>query len=151
MRWCVIIRSGKWCDDLYVAGLILNTALHRDQFIPVKRQVTAEGWSSWSEKEGVTYVRPPEPILASMVAVRLHLEDNNEFNGPLQVIPGSHIQHSESKTRVKCFVRKGGALVLRPLLLHASSKLTQGARRVLHFLYGPNNLPNGVKWKYTIK
>jgi hypothetical protein len=44
-------------------------------------------------------------------------------------------------------VPKGGAMIMRPLLLHASSKSSVGLpRRVLHFVYGPAALPEGLCW-----
>jgi hypothetical protein len=39
---------------------------------------------------------------------------------------------------------------MRPLLLHASSRLTEGRRRVLHFLYGPGALPDGIEWQDVV-
>lgn len=45
-------------------------------------------------------------------------------------------------------VSRGGALVMRPLLLHASSKATVSvSRRVLHFVFGPRSLPFGLEWQ----
>jgi hypothetical protein len=36
---------------------------------------------------------------------------------------------------------------MRPLLLHASSKATgTSRRRVLHFVFGPPDLPLGLAW-----
>ena len=41
-------------------------------------------------------------------------------------------------------------MILRPLLLHASSKATGGSRRrVLHFLFGPRELPCGLAWAHA--
>jgi hypothetical protein len=46
-----------------------------------------------------------------------------------------------------CEVTKGGALLMRPLLLHASSPAESPRhRRVLHIEYATQKLPNGVKW-----
>ena len=125
-------------------------ALHRDLSIPVKSRVQSEEWSRWSEKEGMLFARPPKSLLEALVAVRVHLEDNTELNSPLQVVPGSHLGAGASKQRVFCHVRRGGALVMRPLILHASSKLEEGTRRVLHFLYGPRALPNHAEWARAI-
>ncbi len=124
-------------------------ALHRDYSIPVKARISAKDWSGWSEKEGCVYGRPPEFVLESLVAIRVHLDENTQKNGPLQAIPGSHRSESSSAPRVACLVKERGALVMRPKLLHASSKLTEGTRRVLHFLYGPARLPNGAEWAHT--
>jgi hypothetical protein len=36
---------------------------------------------------------------------------------------------------------------MRPLLLHSSSRAqAQAPRRVLHFLFGPRELPCGLTW-----
>jgi len=125
-------------------------ALHRDHSIPVKRPFDARGWHGWSKKEGIHYVRPPGSVLKALVAVRLHLEDNTEQNAPLAVVPGSHENHAASGVRVNCLVPRGGVLIMRPLLLHASSKLAEGSRRVLHFLYGPRTLPDNAEWANAV-
>jgi len=40
---------------------------------------------------------------------------------------------------------------MRPLLLHASSKGTgTSRRRVLHFLFGPRDLPLGLQWQRAV-
>jgi Phytanoyl-CoA dioxygenase (PhyH) len=125
-------------------------SLHRDLSIPVKSRFDAPGWSGWSEKEGIFYVQPPKSVLETLVAVRLHLEDNTAMNGPLQVVPGSHANFTAGNSRVACVVRKCGAVVIRPLILHASSKLVAGSRRVLHFLYGPPYLPDNAQWAHAV-
>lgn len=124
--------------------------LHRDYVIPVQHQFSATNWSHWSTKEGIHYVRPPKAVLNALVAVRVHLEDCQESNGPLQVVPGSHLTTETVGERTLCLVKKGGAVVMRPLILHASSKLTRGTRRVLHFLYGPPALPDGAVWAHAV-
>jgi hypothetical protein len=44
-------------------------------------------------------------------------------------------------------VPRGGAMLMRPLLLHASSKAAADIpRRVLHFVFGPAQLPEGLRW-----
>jgi hypothetical protein len=126
-------------------------AMHRDCLIPVKKRIEDSPWSGWSEKEGVLYARPPEAVLDRLVAIRIHLEDCTDQNGPLQVIPGSHRREtSSSQQRETCLVKQRGALIMRPLLLHASSRLTEGRRRVLHFLYGPGALPDGIEWQDVV-
>lgn len=124
-------------------------ALHRDYSIPVKARISSGEWSGWSEKEGFVYGRPPEFVLDSLLAIRVHLDENTPKNGPLQVIPGSHQSQESSAPRVTCLVKERGALVMRPKLLHASFKLVEGSRRVLHFLYGPEKLPNGAEWAHA--
>src|SRR5258706_16131652 len=85
----------------------------------------------------------PVALLERMLTVRLHLDVCDALNGPLQVIPGSHKfgrldarQISEWRVRqttTVCDVPRGGALLMRPLLWHASSRATHpGHRRAVH-------------------
>ena len=122
--------------------------LHRDSMFPIDKKIDNQRWDSLSEKEGKQYGRPSNEILDKLVAVRIHLEANDAENGPLQVVPGSHKTDQDDGERVTCFVPQGGALVLRPQLLHASSKVRKGIRRVLHLVFGPAFLPDGDKWAY---
>lgn len=125
--------------------------LHRDRFIPVKQRLNRAGWSSWSIKEGAIFVRPPKVVLESLIAVRLHLDDSFANNGPLEVVSGSHLDENLAAIdRKPCYVAKGGVLVLKPLVLHASSKLKEGRRRVLHFLYASPYLPDGLEWAIAV-
>jgi ectoine hydroxylase-related dioxygenase (phytanoyl-CoA dioxygenase family) len=41
-------------------------------------------------KEAVNYAHAPREALERVVALRLHLDDSNENNGPLRVLPGTH-------------------------------------------------------------
>lgn len=123
-----------------------SVTLHRDLSIPVKSQIISKDWGGWSEKEGVLYAQPPKQVLAEMVSVRLHLEDNNSENGALQLVAGSHKNLNQNGERNLGIVAKGGALIMRPLILHASTKLKSGKRRVLHFVFGPEKLPNNAVW-----
>jgi hypothetical protein len=41
-------------------------------------------------------------------------------------------------------------MLMKPLLLHASSKASvAGIRRVLHFVFGPAQLPGALRWRAT--
>jgi ectoine hydroxylase-related dioxygenase (phytanoyl-CoA dioxygenase family) len=75
----------------------------------------------------------------------------------LNVVAGSHragrltddeaIALRDARGTVACPVSRGGAMLMRPLLLHASSKARGSSRRrVLHFLFGPPQLPSGLAW-----
>ena len=124
--------------------------LHRDYSIPVKARVSSPRWSAWSVKQSVVFGRPPPDVLQQLVAVRIHLNDTDAMNGALQVVPGSHQVDVESGERSSHFVPRGGAFVMRPLLLHASSKLVGGSRRVLHFVFAPKELPDGAEWANAV-
>jgi ectoine hydroxylase-related dioxygenase (phytanoyl-CoA dioxygenase family) len=92
-----------------------------------------------------------------MVTVRLHLDDCDLKNGALKIVPGSH-RHGRlgatdisklttTKQPAVCELSKGDALLMRPLLLHASSPAENPRhRRVLHIEYAMKELPNGLKW-----
>jgi ectoine hydroxylase-related dioxygenase (phytanoyl-CoA dioxygenase family) len=131
--------------------------LHQDLAIPVAERVDSELCSGWSEKEGELHVQPPVQVLQQVLAIRLHLEACNERNGALRVIPGSHrrgrlnsIQEQQERDRresVYVNVPRGGAMLMRPLLLHASGKVrVDSPRRVLHFVFGPRHLPERLRW-----
>jgi ectoine hydroxylase-related dioxygenase (phytanoyl-CoA dioxygenase family) len=72
------------------------------------------------------------------------------------VIPGSHrhgklshvqIQGWREQEEATCLVPQGGALLMRPLLLHASSAAqVPGHRRVIHLEYAADPLPGGLEW-----
>jgi hypothetical protein len=133
-------------------------ALHQDLSIPVGARVEHPDLAGWSEKEGSHFVQPPNHVLEQLIAIRLHLDPCAEKDGPLRVVPGSHKFGRltanaipvlrERLGETSCIVEQGGALVMKPLLLHASSKARgQGRRRVLHFVFGPPVLPCELTWK----
>ena len=134
-----------------------KVAWHQDLTIAVKERFDVEGFSGWSFKAGIQHVQPPASILEQMIAVRIHLDDADETNGCLRVIPGSHrlgrltadqITHLRTpKEIVSCVIRSGDVMLMRPLLLHASSLALQPAhRRVIHLEYCAATLPKGLKW-----
>ena len=130
---------------------------HQDTALPLLERRDVRGWGPWSKKGGVVYAHAPADALAKVVALRLHLDDSTLENGPLRVLPGtqesgvlSDPQIHEFAERVEpvvCTVARGGVLVMRPLLVHASSKsLGPMPRRVLHFEYAASEvLGNGLQ------
>jgi hypothetical protein len=134
-----------------------KVAWHQDLSIAVKRRIEVPGFGPWSQKAGVPHVQPPDEVLQHMLTVRLHLDDCGPENGPLKVIPGSHRFGVLSREQVKeqteeavahsCCVRRGGAVLMRPLILHASwSAAGSGHRRVVHLEYSASTLPHGLEW-----
>ena len=135
--------------------------LHQDLSIPVGGRVDAPSLGGWSRKEGTWFVRAPLEVLAQLVAVRVHLDPCGADDGPLRVVPGSHVHGvvndadgaalRAARGEAVCVAAAGAALVLRPLLLHASSKGSgTSARRVLHFVFGPRELPHGLRWNLAL-
>jgi ectoine hydroxylase-related dioxygenase (phytanoyl-CoA dioxygenase family) len=123
---------------------------HQDTALPLRERRETQGWGPWSVKEGVTYAHAPAGALEQILALRVHLDDSTELNGPLRVLPGTHtcgvltdpeLQALDSEINsVECTVSKGGVLVMRPLITHASSK-SQSAqpRRVIHIEYAASS------------
>lgn len=68
-----------------------KVAWHQDLSIAVRERREAEGFGPWSEKAGVTHVQPPATVLERMVTVRIHLDGCGPENGPVHVVPGSHL------------------------------------------------------------
>ena len=130
---------------------------HQDKTVAVSREFDAEGWGPWSIKDGVVHVQPPIVVLNQMITFRIHLDDSSQANGCLKVLPKSHelgildqneiqeyVQHNRS---VICEARSGSALVMRPHILHASSKAKNPSqRRVLHLEYSSFKLPSDISW-----
>src|ERR1700727_3340300 len=113
---------------------------HQDTALPLRERREVPEWGPWSVKDGVGYAHAPASALSQVVALRLHLDDSNSMNGPLRVLPGTHMlgvltdeevhECGERTNPVDCLGPRGGLLVMRPLILHASSKAhSEGARR----------------------
>jgi ectoine hydroxylase-related dioxygenase (phytanoyl-CoA dioxygenase family) len=130
---------------------------HQDRSIAVQRRIEVGGFGPWSLKGGIIHVEPPVAILEEMLTVRLHLDDCGDDNGPLRVIPGSHLKGRLTAEQIRqeiaaqpyesCPIATGGALLMRPLLLHASSAARSPRhRRVLHLEFASSRLPGGLRW-----
>jgi ectoine hydroxylase-related dioxygenase (phytanoyl-CoA dioxygenase family) len=160
-----LVETVVGAEARVVRGQLLDKTLeanwkirwHQDAAIAVGERREAPGFRSWSVKAGVLHVRPPAAVLGEMLAVRLHLDDCGEANGPLMVLPGSHREGGltaaeiqawrERVAPVACCVRRGGVLLMRPLLLHASSSAQEpGHRRVIHLEFAACSLPCGLEW-----
>jgi len=135
-------------------------AWHQDIALPLVSRFDAAGWGPWSCKQGVHYCHAPGWALSKILALRLHLDASAHENGPLRVVPGSHrcgvltdsqvLDWVENHPHVECLVPRGGVLVMRPLLIHASSKIRVAApRRVLHIEYA-DSLDLGLAMRLAI-
>ncbi len=139
-----------------------RVALHQDLAVPVAESVDDPALSGWSEKEGGLFVQAPADMLGDMVIVRLHLDPCGADDGPLRVVPGSHragrldgdqaLVLREQRGEVDCLAEPGDLLVMRPLLLHASSKARRpgGMRRMLHFLFASASPACGLRWSIAV-
>jgi ectoine hydroxylase-related dioxygenase (phytanoyl-CoA dioxygenase family) len=130
---------------------------HQDVTIAVNQKIEIDDYGPWSMKAGVLHVQPPAAVLQRMISIRLHLDDCDEWNGALKVIPGSHLRGRMPESEASrcgsegpvtiCEAQAGDAMLMRPLLVHASSPATSPRhRRVIHVDYAAVNLPPGLDW-----
>jgi hypothetical protein len=119
---------------------------HQDTALPLTRKFDAVGWGPWSEKAGAIYAHAPIWALSRVIALRVHLDVSTVDNGPLRIVPGSHLggvlsdqsvmEYVSTHDHIECIVPRGGIVAMRPLVIHASSKARSAEpRRVLHIEY----------------
>lgn len=130
-------------------------AYHQDITISVNSKVETDGFKNWTIKQDKFAVEPPVHILENNFTIRIHLDDTDENNGALKVIPTSHLQgivrhqsfDRQNEVETFCSVKKGGIMIMRPLLFHASNKTTNNnRRRVLHIEFSKSILPQSLEW-----
>lgn len=130
---------------------------HQDLTIAVRAKVETVGFTNWTIKAGINHVQPPAAILERMLTVRIHLDDTDKNNGALRIVPQSHqngrlssqeAQNLKSKNGiVTCQVKRGGTMLMKPLLLHASSaSIEPKRRRIIHLEFSAEHLPNNLEW-----
>ncbi len=130
-------------------------AYHQDLTISVDQRANIGGFDFWTVKQGQFAVQPPLDVLQDNFTVRIHLDDTDEHNGALNVIPKSHnrgVYRPETidwkkETEVSCAVGRGGVMIMKPLLLHSSNRTTTNKqRRVIHIEFSNRELPKGLNW-----
>lgn len=128
---------------------------HQDLTISVDKKLDLLFYDKWTVKQDQFAVQPPLSILKSIYTIRIHLDNTDQHNGALKVIPGSHekgIYRPETidwttETETTCNVESGGIMIMRPLLLHSSNKTTnQQKRRVVHIEVSNQAIATGLKW-----
>lgn len=130
-------------------------AYHQDLTISVDKKVNLENFGPWTTKQNQFAVQPPLDILENIFTIRIHLDDTDENNGALKVVPKSHskgIYRPETidwnvEAENICSVEKGGIMIMKPLLLHGSNRTTNGKkRRVIHIEFSDRELPDELNW-----
>ncbi|OWK35871.1 hypothetical protein FRUB_08434 [Fimbriiglobus ruber] len=175
-EWAASSGARRWAEAILGPDCVAVNALlfdkadgrnwkvpyHQDVTVRFRRRIDLPGFGPWWEKAGVPHVWPPAAVVERVVALRVHLDDCGPENGPLRVLPGSHrtgVLSDEAidawKSRVPevaCHARAGDVLVMRPLLLHASSAAAlPDRRRVIHVEYAALDLPGGLEWYEAVK
>lgn len=128
---------------------------HKDTAIAVQdNSIVSDSFSRPTVKAGVPHVVANEPLLRTMLTLRVHLDEVTGENGPLKVLPNSH----DSKTSegvgidsaVTIYADVGDVLAMRPMISHASGASapeTRRHRRILHLEFATDqNLPDGYCW-----
>jgi ectoine hydroxylase-related dioxygenase (phytanoyl-CoA dioxygenase family) len=135
-------------------------AYHQDLTISVDKKIEIDGFGPWTKKQDQFAVQPPSKILEDNFTIRIHLDDTAEANGALKVIPASHVtgicrpetidkKLADERT---CNVKKGGIMIMKPLLLHSSNRTTnQNKRRVIHVEFSRSTLPANLNWSELLQ
>lgn len=144
-----MVRDRRFIAAIESPGLIAVKATLFDKTVAANWRV------QWHQdrvmKIGERRIEPPVDVLEQMLAVRVHLDESGPDNGPLRVIPGSHRRGKLSDEEIATLsatgpialltIPRGALLLMRPLLVHASSPaLAPGHRRVLHIDFAPGPL-----------
>lgn len=130
-------------------------AYHQDLTISVDKKIELAGFGPWTVKQEQFAVQPPLSILKRNFTIRIHLDDTNNENGALKVIPKSHLKGIYRPETIDwnveeeaiCEVKGGGVMLMKPLILHSSSRTTNGQkRRVIHIEFSDVELPTALQW-----
>ncbi|MET3026387.1 phytanoyl-CoA dioxygenase family protein [Flavobacterium sp. UW10123] len=128
---------------------------HQDLTISVDQKIEIENFENWTVKQNQFAVQPPTEILENNFTIRIHIDKTTKDNGALKVINNSHSKgilrienlDFEKEKETICEVEKGGIMIMKPLLFHASNKTTNNERRrVIHIEFSKQQLPNGLEW-----
>jgi ectoine hydroxylase-related dioxygenase (phytanoyl-CoA dioxygenase family) len=162
-RLCEIISQHFGKDYFLVKSIYFDkpeqsnwfVAYHQDLTISVDRKIACEGYEQWTVKNDQFAVQPPVALLENIFTIRIHLDDTDENNGALKIVPGSHLKGIyrpetidwNQEKEVVCSVPRGGIMIMQPLLLHASNRtVNNNKRRVIHLEFSDRQLPGGLQW-----
>ncbi len=132
-----------------------NLPWHKDTSIAVKEhRAMSKSLTRPTVKAGVPHVFASDAILHQILTLRIHLDEVTDENGPLRVIPGSHVSSDSNgigvDRAVTIHAETGDVLAMRPLISHASGSSvpnTQRHRRILHLEFAASEtLPDGYQW-----
>lgn len=136
-------------------------SLHRDRTIAVQEHhEPPDPYSKPTCKAGVPHVEADDELMSKMLTLRLHLDPMRADNGPVYIVPRSHIttQNGGVESAVKegvqtIYCRAGDVFAMRPLLLHGSysaDPATVLRRRVLHLELAPRHaLAAPYRWHHA--
>ena len=133
---------------------------HQDLTISVDKKAAIEGFGPWTVKQNQFAVQPTLDVLENNFTIRIHLDDTDENNGALKVIPASHLKGIyrpetidwKKETESICSVKKGGVMLMKPLLLHSSNRtINNNKRRVIHIEFSNQELHPPLQWSEKLR
>lgn len=128
---------------------------HKDMTVAVRdNRRPPPGFARPTTKAGVPHLEAPVALLERMLTARVHLDEVTDENGPLKVVPGSHLTGEEMRLGgaavATLHAAAGDVLLMRPLLAHCSNRSHEGTarhRRVLHLELAADAAPAfGLEW-----
>lgn len=130
---------------------------HQDRVIAVSEKAEIAGYNNWTKKSGTWHCEPPLSILDEMLFVRIHLDDNDQSNGAMEIAVGSHSNgfvpsaNAESVANTfpieTCVAKRGDVLILKMLTLHSSKPAQiRSGRRVFRVDFSSTQLPLPLLW-----
>jgi len=116
------------------------------RFAALDHPVAANWFVPWNQDRGDDGVERSRADLERTVVLRVYLDDCDEDNGPLEVVPGSHTSGRldgraiaalvAERQPLLCLTVRGDIVAMRPLAVHRSQRArVVRARRVLHLEY----------------
>jgi ectoine hydroxylase-related dioxygenase (phytanoyl-CoA dioxygenase family) len=131
---------------LTLAGRLLGGEAHMSRLQAFDKSPTANWFVPWHQDRAEDGRERDVAQLERTLALRIHLDDCEETNGPLEVVPGTHVHGRldaaaisatvSDKPTLLCLAVRGDIVAMRPLLLHRSQRAQRpAARRVVHIEY----------------
>jgi Phytanoyl-CoA dioxygenase (PhyH) len=128
---------------LDLAGRLLGRPAQLTRLQAFDKSPAANWFVPWHQDRAEDGLERDVATLERTLALRVHLDDCDESNGPLEVVPGSHIHGRldadataamvATKPSRVCLAVRGDIVAMRPLLLHRSQRArVPAARRVVH-------------------
>jgi Phytanoyl-CoA dioxygenase (PhyH) len=151
-------QAREWLSRHPALNSLAQRLAQPDQPSPVQlirlqafdKSSTANWFVPWHQDRAKDGTERPLAALAQTVALRIHLDDCGDDNGPLEVIPGSHksgrldqaqiARISQHTAPLLCLAARGDIVAMRPLLVHRSQRArVPQSRRVLHLEFVPQS------------
>jgi ectoine hydroxylase-related dioxygenase (phytanoyl-CoA dioxygenase family) len=134
-------------------------AWHQDTTLAFVEPLAVEGFHAWVNKAHFFHAQAPAEIMGRVLSTRIHLDTISAAQGPLKVLPGSHVfgvlkddaiaQIAGSTSEAVLPAIRGEVVLMRPLLLHGSDRATvPQSRRILHLEWVAFDPPGGLRWAW---